>query len=209
MPSNFYSVQKSKREYVIPFAGLKPGFYNFDYEISDSFFDGLEYSIIHSGDVHVTLELERKETMLIGNFTFAGKVKTDCDRCNDPVEVPVKGSERIIYKFGTEENMDETLIILHPDSYEIDVSEQIYELITVSLPFKTVHKEGECNEEVIKVLSQYEIVRDEDEDFDDDDYDDDDDLDSDDDFSDDDDNDDNDPDTGTTDPRWSILKDLN
>ena len=192
---------KSKRDYIIPFVGLKVGFHEFEFEIRDTFFDELEYSIIQKGNALVKLRLEKKETMLIGEFSVSGMVFTSCDRCNDPVEVPVNGAFRLIYKFGDEVSDDETLIVLPNDSYELDVRQNIYELITVSLPSRLVHPKGECNEEMLELLQKYsgrsEDLSDED---DEDDWDDEDE-----DWDDEDDEDDDDP----IDPRWSALKNLN
>ena len=58
----------SRKEYVIPFIGLKTGNHVFEYDLTDAFFEGIEDSIIHRGNVHVKLELEKKETMLVGIY---------------------------------------------------------------------------------------------------------------------------------------------
>jgi uncharacterized metal-binding protein YceD (DUF177 family) len=116
--------------------------------------------------------------MLIGKFIISGTVSTDCDRCNDPLAVPVKGEYQLIFRFGTEVSDDESLIIMHPDTYEIDVRENIYELITVSMPSRLSHKREDCNEEMIALLRQYSGLPDQnDEDLDDEDWDDEDDWD--------------------------------
>ena len=191
---------KSNKEFIIPFIGLKVGFHDFNFEIHDAFFEEVEYSIIHKGNVTVSLTLEKKETMLIGEFQIGGTVSASCDRCNDPLDVPVKGTFRLVYKFDNETSDDESLIVLHPDAYELDVRDNIYELITVSLPARLTHPMGECNEEMIELLKKYsgqpESVED--------DFDDDDDWD-DEDWEEDDDDGDDDP----VDPRWSALKNLN
>ena len=190
---------KSKRDYIILFVGLKVGFHEFEFEIRDAFFEELEYSIIQKGDAHVKLRLEKKETMLIGEFSVSGLVFTSCDRCNDPVEVPVNGSFRLIYKFGDEVSDDETLIVLPDEAYELDVRQNIYELITVSLPARLVHPKGECNEERLELLQKYSGRSEEINDYEDWDEEEDED------WEEDDDDDDDDP----IDPRWSALKNLN
>ncbi len=191
---------KSNKEYIIPFIGLKLGFHDFIFEIHDAFFEEVEYSIIHKGNVKVSVALEKKETMLIGEFHIHGTVSASCDRCNDPIDVPVKGNYRLVYKFDNETSDDESLIVLHPDAYELDVRTNIYELITVSLPARLVHPVGECNEEMIELLQRYSGKPDQvEEDFDeDDDWDEDD-------WEDDEDDEDDDP----VDPRWAGLKNLN
>jgi len=194
---------KSEREYIIPFIGLKHGFHEFEFEVRDEFFENREYAIIHKGNVNVKLVLEKKETMMIGEFIIDGSVFAQCDRCNDPFEVPVKGEYRLIYKFDTEPSDNETLVVLHPDDYEIDLRDNLYELITVSLPSRLVHPKGECNEEMIELLKKYTFQREDDldDDSDEDDWDDEDDLD-DEDWEDDDDDD-------PTDPRMSVIKNFN
>lgn len=199
---------------MIPFVGLKVGFHDFDFEVSDSFFDELEYSIIHSGSVNVHISLEKKETMLIAIFTIDGKVKTNCDRCNDPIEVPVKGTYQLIFKFGTEPEFDENLVVLHPDEYEIDMKEHIYEFITVSLPTRLVHAKGECNEEMIALLNEYSVqqpeAEDDEDDWDEDTWDEDlDEEDWDEDEDDEGNDDDNGDKDGPIDPRWTPLLNLN
>lgn len=203
----FVKVAKSKREFVIPFIGLKLGSHTFEFDVSDSFFEEFEYSIIHSGNVHVDLILEKKETMMIGTFSCEGVVSASCDRCNDALDVPVRGSFQLVFKLSDEETDDETLIVLPPEAYELDVASHIYELITVSLPVRMIHEEGECNEEMVEALNQYllnpedEDEWDEEDDWDDEDFDDED-------WEEESDDDDDDPDGGI-DPRWSVLKNLN
>ncbi len=193
---------KSKREFIIPFVGLKVGFHDFEFEIRDTFFDELQYAIIQKGEAVVKLKLEKKETMLIGEFSVSGSVVTSCDRCNDPVEVPIKGTFRLIYKFGDEQSDDETLIVLPNDTYELDVRQNIYELMTVSLPSRLVHPKGECNEEMIELLQKYSGRNEEDskDDWDNEDEDD---------WDDEDEDDWDDEDDEPVDPRWSALKNLN
>lgn len=198
---------KSKKEYIIPFIGLKLGFHEYHFDIRDSFFEERDYSIVHNGKVTVQLILEKKETMMIGEFSIAGSVSTECDRCTDMVEVLVKGDYRLVYKFDTEPSDDETLIVLHPDDYELDLHDNIYELITVSLPTRLLHPKGECNEEMLELLKKYTIPQAIDED--DDDYEDEEDWDEEDDEEDwEDENDDGDDD-GPIDSRWNALKNLN
>lgn len=150
---------KSNKEYIIPFVGLNLGIHKFEYDITDAFFDGIEYSIIHKGNLRVELQLEKRETMLVGNYKVNGTVETNCNRCNDPIETKIKGDYRLVYKFGTEPSDDETLIIIYPEEFEIDVKDAIFELITVSLPLRSVHKKGECNEEMIEILSEYILTK--------------------------------------------------
>ena len=75
---------------------------------------------------------------------------------------------------------DDSIIVIHPDSYQIDVQHPIYEFLTLVLPLRTVHAEGQCNQEMLETLNKYlSSPKEEDENNDD------------------------------MDPRWSALKNLN
>ena len=139
MPSNFYAVAKTENAFIIPFVGLKIGKHTFEFDIVDAFFEHVEYSLIEKGNVHVTLIFEKKETMMIGEFTISGKVNASCDLCNDPVEVDIEGEYQLVYKFDDKPSDDEALIIVYPEEFELDLRENLLELITVSLPSRNIH----------------------------------------------------------------------
>lgn len=207
-----------QNEFIIPFVGLKNGKHLFEFEIGNTFFESMEYSIIHQGNVKVSLELDKKETMMIALFHAEGTINTLCDRCNTPMDLEIDGSYKLIYKFGLEDEEDEMLVVLHPDSYQIDVTIPIYELITTQLPLRVLHDEGECDEEMWLSIQQHIVNPEDDDEWDDEDWDDEDeewDLEDDDEEEEDEednnedewkDEDDNDK---PIDPRWAILKNLN
>jgi uncharacterized protein len=208
-------VKKLATEFKIQFVGLKTGTYRFEFELSKSFFEGIEGSLVEDGMVHANLTLEKKETMMIVEYELSGKVNTNCDRCNDPMELPISGTYRIIYKFGTELSDDENLIVLDVDAYELDVAPQLYELIVISLPTRMLHKAGECNEEMMALYDSLIVNANEpdnddfdDEDWDDEDLDDWDDDEEEDDSADEEEDDSNNDDDKPIDPRWSALKNL-
>jgi len=147
----------SKNELIIPFVGLKLGKQSYNFQIDDTFFEQLEYSPINQGDLKVTLELEKKETMLIAIFTVNGDVSVNCDRCDAPMSLEIAGDLEIIYKFGTEDSGDENLIVLFPEEYQIDVSDPIYQMIVTALPSRRIHAPGECNEEMWELIQKYTI----------------------------------------------------
>lgn len=168
-----------KSEFVIPFAGLSLGKHDFSFEISDSFFEAIEYSEIEKGRFQVNVTLEKHKTMLIFEFDIKGSAQVPCDRCLEEVTLPVGAQQRLIVKFGPEEAGDnENITYIPANEYEIDITHYIYENIMLALPYSKVHEEGGCDPEVIKKLEELstpESKSDDDE----------------------------------IDPRWSALKDLN
>jgi len=147
----------SNKEFVIPFVGLKLGFHEFKFDIDNAFFEGIDYSLVQKGNLCVKLTLEKKETMLVGNFALHGVVETACARCTEPMNVAIDEQFQLIYKFDDQPSDDESLVIVYPEEFEIDVKANIVEFISVSLPSRSVHTDGECNEEIIDILSEYQV----------------------------------------------------
>jgi len=127
---------KSLKTYSIPFTGLALGTHRFEFDITDSFFEEFEYSLVKKGDLKCVVELEKQETMLILDFEINGTIKLNCDRCLSEYRQPVEICEQQIAKF-TEESIgnDEEIITLGKNDHEIDIAGLLYEYINVAVPF--------------------------------------------------------------------------
>ena len=87
-------------EYTIRFSGLKDGKHDFSFQLTDSFFEQLDYSIIEGGNLDAEVELDKSPNMLELLFKIKGSVRVMCDRCTDYFNLDVEGSEGLIYKFS-------------------------------------------------------------------------------------------------------------
>lgn len=155
-----------KKEYIVPFEGLKVGKHDFSFRISDAFFEELEYSLVERGKVKATMVLEKKETMMVADIDLDGFVWSQCDVCNEPLKINIFVDHHIVFKFGEGESEDENLIMVDPSDFEINMAPVFYELITVSLPNKNVHEEGGCDEDMLDLLDKYSGPDDDDNDDD-------------------------------------------
>jgi uncharacterized protein len=150
---------KSLKKYSIPFTGLKLGKHEFDYVITDTFFDEFEYSLVKKANVQCYVELDKQETMLILNFHIKGVVDMACDRCLAAFPLPLDIHEQQIAKFAEEEvDQNEEIITLSKNDHDIDVAGLIYEYITVAVPFvATCGNEGNtpnCDKEMLDRLNK-------------------------------------------------------
>lgn len=145
------------KEYIIQFAGLSLGEHKYEFEIGDKFFESLEYSEIKQGKIHIDLSLLKQSTMMVLEFRIGGTVKTECDLCTNPFDLPLEGIYRLIVKVGGHETGDEDddIIYVAANEHELDLSQYMFEYIALSLPIKRVHPEGECDEETLKKLKDY------------------------------------------------------
>lgn len=154
---------KPLKQFSIPFTGLKIGKHQFDFEIDNSFFDAFEYSLVKKGELKVAVELDKQETMLILHFHIKGNIVLDCDKCLAEFEAPIEVKERQIVKFAEDEleSDDLEIIVLSKKESELDVSELIYEFITVSVPYIKICEENgsgqKCDQEMIARLESLSV----------------------------------------------------
>ncbi len=147
---------KNLKEYLIPFAGLKIGKHQFEYQVDKTFFELFDFHEYNDVAIIVEVILEKKSTMLELHFKHKGTINVPCDVTNEDFDLPVKGKLNLIVKFGEAfNNENEELLILPHGEFQVDVSQYIYESIVLSVPFKRVHpgvKEGTLNTEAIDKL---------------------------------------------------------
>lgn len=149
--------------FSIPFTSLKNGKHSFDFKIDDSFFDEFDYSPIKKAALTVDLEFNKQETMFVLDFVIKGDVELTCDRCNEEFRSPFHTNERLIFKFGEEnEEQTEEIVILSRAEHEINLSSHLYEFIIVGIPFVHVHPDLEdgqagCNPETLAIIKKLSL----------------------------------------------------
>lgn len=85
-----------------------------------------------------------------------GTVKAQCDRCLGEVEFPIEGEMNLFVKQNErEEGNDDDFIVLSPEDDFLDLSSYLYETYMLYYPIRVVHPDGECDEEMQKVLDEY------------------------------------------------------
>jgi uncharacterized metal-binding protein YceD (DUF177 family) len=149
---------KANKEFLIPFAGLKQGKHQFEFEIKKAFFDDFGFDEYNNVNVKVNLVLDKKSTMLELSFKHKGTVNVPCDLSNEDFDLPIKGSLNLIVKFGDAYNDDnDELLVLPHGEFQVDVSQYIYEMIVLSVPTKRIHpgtKDGSVAPDMISKLNE-------------------------------------------------------
>ena len=150
------------KQLVIPFSGLGLGDHNFQFIITDEFFEHFEYSEIENADITVNVVLDKQTSMMVLNFDINGKVDFICDRCQDSFSHKIEGNERLIIKFSEEHSeLSDDLIILPLSENKINLGQHIFEYINLLFPYKRVHPDDEegnslCNKEMLNKLKSME-----------------------------------------------------
>ena len=148
------------REYVINYGSLPFGEHEFEFHVSDSFFQKFENSLVQKGDIDVLVVLDKKEAMMLLDFTMEGHIIVECDRCLEDLDLDIESFNELIVKLGEETGEEaEDVIVISTREHELDVAQYIYEYISVLIPMRNVHEDEEgnpdCDPEVLKVLEKH------------------------------------------------------
>lgn len=165
--TRFFGLEKLKNqmkvtnEFLIPFIGLKLGKHHFEFQINKKFFENFDYHEFEDCDIKIAIVLEKKSTLLELDFKQKGTVHVPCDLTNEMFDLPVKAKLHLVVQFGDDFNNDnEELLILPHGEHQLDVSQYIYEMIVLSVPFKRVHpgiKDGSLNTEALDKLTELSV----------------------------------------------------
>ena len=149
---------KPLKEFTIPFVGLKIGKHNFEYNVSQSFFEYFEYEDFNDVNVKVDVVLEKKTTLLELHFKISGFVNVNCDLTNEPYNQTREKDADLVVKFGDEYNDENVDILIVPHgTYEVNIQQYVYELIVLSVPIKRIHpgvEDGTLDSEILKKLEE-------------------------------------------------------
>ena len=142
-------------KYTIKFAGLSLDTHQFEFTVSDDFFDLIEFGEIRNGDLTVKIDMIKEESMLVLDFDISGTVTIMCDRCAELYNQEIEGQNQLIVKFGegAHQNTDDILVLPRGES-EMSITLYIYEFTHLLLPQKRVHPDGDCNQEVVDRLNE-------------------------------------------------------
>ena len=132
------------------------------FHLDDAFFEALDQDEILGGSIEVEalVRFGAADTFTF-SYTLSGRVSVPCDRCLDPVSLPIEVKDRVkvAYRDDNDEAIDADLTVIPYSQLNYDMAWDIYELILLNLPLRRIHSEGECNADM---LSRFSIEEDSD-----------------------------------------------
>ena len=155
----------SRREFEIAFVGLKPGIHQYDYKITDRFFEAYQQQDFTNCNADVKLFLEKNQGFMLLRFEVTGTIQVSCDRCGNPLPLDLWDEFRVIVKLVedpepmNEEEEDPDVYYISRTESHLHLADWIYEFINLSIPVQRMCKEDEiggpnCNPEVLAMLKK-------------------------------------------------------
>ena len=147
-----------KREFSIPFSGLKQGKHQFEYVVNNEFFESFEYLDFNDASLKLSVVLNKTSTMLEFELVVNGTVNIACDISSEPYDQAISCHLELVVKFGDEFNdeNDEILIIPHGE-HQVNIAQYVYEMIVLAVPQKRIHPgvlDGTLDSEALKRLEE-------------------------------------------------------
>ncbi len=151
---------QSLAQYVINFGGLNEGSHEFEFKLEKKFFEHFDYDEFNRCKIVVKVKLIKKSNLLELRFYCNGTINLNCHVSNEPFDYPHNSNMNLAVKFGPGFNNDnEQLLVLPKGSYQLNISQQLYEMIVLSLPIKIIHPgivDGTLKSDILNRLELYE-----------------------------------------------------
>lgn len=176
-------LKKGFVQYIIDIPKLKEGSNSQNFAIDSSFFSGFENSLISEGYAEIQAIITKFQKRIEVLFTYSGFLMLECDRCLEPFKYVINGTKKVIYSYEvlSSTKSENEVIYLTPTETKIDLSQDIYDFISLEMPVKKIAEVSvhTCPEEINNLIQLEEEL-----------------IDS------------SDPENLSTDPRWEALKKL-
>ncbi len=138
-----------------------------DYQLDDEYFAALSDADIQGGSLHVSGSIRKASGFFELLLDISGTVRIPCDRCLDDMDQPIETQMRLVAKLVSSDlvgegcgNTDEDEIVMIDENDGIlDLAWPIYETIALAVPIQHVHQPGDCNDAMMRVLTEHSAAR--------------------------------------------------
>lgn len=132
---------KFLRTFDIEVIKFLEGKHEIDFEIGKEFFQHFEDNeLLDEGHLTVRVLMDKGANLIEMDFLISGEVKLICDRSLEEFFEPLDLKEKIIFKYGEEEQeINEDVYMITRDTPKINVAQFIYEFVLLGLPAKKIH----------------------------------------------------------------------
>ena len=108
---------KSLEQYSIPINGMNLGVHKYEFLIGNSFFKHFESSLFENGQLSVQIFFDKRPAMITVDFSIEGHLNVECDRCLQPIALPLKKEYQVLIKYSEEPAEDGEVLYItqkHP-----------------------------------------------------------------------------------------------
>ena len=130
-----------------------------EWELDDQYFGALDNAEVQGGALHVSGSIRKAVGFFELQLAISGTVRIPCDRCLDPMDQPIDTELRQIVRLGSGYSEQDDVIVVDEAEGILDTAWLIYESIALAVPIQHVHQPGDCNDAMLRMLSQHSAAR--------------------------------------------------
>lgn len=145
-----------KNSFILSVNGLTPGENTILASADKEFFASFDNYEVLEADLRVTIIAEKRPSRIDVECNIEGTITVPCDRCLNPVAMPVNTSNALALRLrADEEPLDDSIeeIFLSEDGDTLDLGQEVYDFSLLALPLQRFHNEGECDKAALACLS--------------------------------------------------------
>lgn len=128
-------------EINIRISGLSNGLHEYHFSAEPSLI-GLDENFRETVEVNAQLEKTSRQIYIKADIETPGHFQ--CDRCLDEFKIPIKATYNMCYMYNKQETgkfSSEEIQIISPDAVSIDLTEDVRQIIMLSIPLKLLCSE--------------------------------------------------------------------
>ncbi len=157
----------SLEQFKINLKSLTEDIVPLEYQLTDDFFAALGDADIQGGSLHVSGSIRKAIGFFELFLDISGTVRIPCDRCLEEMDQPISTELHLVAKLVSADligedpgnsDQDEIVMIDENDGV-LDFAWSIYETIALAVPIQHVHQPGDCNDAMMRVLSEHSAAR--------------------------------------------------
>ncbi len=139
-----------EQKYSIAYKALKNGLHEVGFDVDGALFKAYESKEIKDGRCKVHVAMRKSDSQAVLEVGIDGDVICECDRCLEDCTIPVHfDGELVVHVSEQTGEYDGENMWVSPEEEGIGLMQYIYESIVLSLPYRRVHPDGECNPDMM------------------------------------------------------------
>ncbi len=157
----------SLEQFKINLKALPQDITTLEYTLTNDFFAALIDAEIKGGSLHVSGSIRKATGFFELLLDISGTVCIPCDRCLEDMDQPIQTQLRLVAKLvapdlveqgGMNSEQDELVLVDENDGV-LDLAWPVYETIALAVPIQHVHQPGDCNDAMMRVLTEHSAAR--------------------------------------------------
>lgn len=145
-------------QYEVGLASLSEGKHERVFVCNPSLFEAMENDDVLDCSVEVKLTITRRGDYYTFNFDCKGELIVSCDRCLDPLTLPIDTQYELQVRYGFEyDDSIDNVLILPEHQTVLDLAPIIYTTLMLCIPIQKVHAPGHCNSQMEEMLREHGV----------------------------------------------------